>query len=118
MKYKLIKEYPNSPKLGTVIYEAHNTLWEYERPNHEFRQLSLLTVQNSPEYWSPETEWISQLSNSPKGSLHWLNTLLGRVARIGEHLTKQPQTTYLTEYGKCIEEDVREVMDYFQDKIK
>jgi len=39
MKYKLIKEYPNSPKLGTVIYEAHNTLWEYERPNHEFRQI-------------------------------------------------------------------------------
>ena len=51
MKYKLIKTYPGSPELGTIIYEAHNSLWYYARPNNEYLQHSVETIKSNPEFW-------------------------------------------------------------------
>lgn len=127
MRYKLIKQYPYSPELGTIVTSCKSDENEYYEC--EDYLLDSAEVENYPEHWQPESEWvtISKLSNSEIGSLHWLNTLLGRVAHIGEFIQNHPDPNWWNEsqlapslgvYGKLIEEDVREVMNYFQDKLK
>lgn len=119
MRYKLIKKYPHSPELGTIVtsYVENNFTMYYEWEEFSFDPAE---IENYPEFWQPESEWIvmSKRINSELGSLHWLNTLLGNVAHMGEYLKNYGQEQKIRHYGELIEGDVREVMDYFQDKLK
>lgn len=121
MKYKLIKKYPYSPEIGTVV--VHHNDEDDSYYECEDYILDSSEVENYPEFWQPESEWVimSKLSNSEIGSLHWLNTILGSVARTGELMQNCPDPSWyrdLGAYGKTIEDNVREVMNYFQDKLK
>jgi hypothetical protein len=67
MKYKLIKEYPNSPVLGTVVYQ--------EMPNGDYCEeidISHLYnsdgIENFPDFWQPVDDIIDRrkLSNFPR----------------------------------------------------
>ena len=49
MKYKLIKEYPGSPKLGTVLVKKENG-W-YEREHSPGCAHLPQYIENSPEFW-------------------------------------------------------------------
>jgi len=121
MKYRLVKEYPGSPELGTIIYEAHNSLWLYERPSNEFLKHSIEVIKKHPEFWQPTDELTSELTNSPKGSLQWLNTNMGFVLRVGEYLhTKETlqQSELLWNWGEKIEKIAKETMEYFKDKLE
>jgi hypothetical protein len=112
MKYKLIKCYPNSPKLGTTI---DTSIYPYYYKDVKER------LKQYPEFWQPETDFMSTLTNSPKGSLHWLNTIGSRIAHIGEYMQDHPEkitTLMCTKYGKTVEEGIREIMEYFKDKLK
>lgn len=120
MKYKLIKTYPGSPPLDTVIYFKHNSFW-YADSDREFTAFGCSHVLDYPEFWQPESEWveISKLTNSPKGSLHWLNTLMGRHLRIGEAMSTEIQPDELLwSWGFDIQESSKEIMEYFKDKLK
>lgn len=122
MKYKLIKIYPGSPELGTIVEKGY-TGYVPEGHSKSLGSWSLANelVENYPEFWQPESEWMSKLTNSPKGSLHWLNTIGGRIAHIGEYMCDNPY--YMSEekcvnWGDTIETNIREVLDYFKDKLK
>lgn len=121
MKYKLIKTYPGSPELGTIIYEAHNSLWYYARPNNEYLQHSVETIKSNPEFWQPESEWKikSKVIESEIGSLHWLNTLLDSYLRMGESLEKMDiNPDVLPIWGDVLYRGSMEIMEYFKDKLK
>ena len=57
MKYKLIKEYPGSPELGTMVEGDNKCNFSYSRNS---RQLCVLNshVENNPEYWEKVEENI------------------------------------------------------------
>lgn len=52
------------------------------------------------------------------GSSHWLRTLLGHVARIGEFMQKHghnhPDDMTLRKWGQLINEDSRQIIGYFE----
>ena len=50
MKYKLIKEYPGSPKLDTIVkkYKGFNDYRSDDVKSHAF---NASIIENSPEYW-------------------------------------------------------------------
>ena len=51
-------------------------------------------------------------TNSPAGSRHWYNTLLGRIRRTGEFMKMHPENTEHTEeWGKQLEEDAKELIE-------
>lgn len=122
MKYKLIKIYPGSPELGTVVEKGYiGYVPEGHSKNLGSWSLSNALVENYPEFWQPESEWveISKLTNSPKGSLHWLNTMMGRHLRIGETLTHRIEDfDNLYRWGIGLQESSEEIMEYFKDKLK
>lgn len=101
MNYKLIKKYPGSPELNTIIEK--NDGWWYMRTIKGNLSLVLIDSPNNyPEFWEPYDPTYSKLSNSQKGSLHWLNTLLGRVRRCGEHLKTIENAVYDSSLQKFI----------------
>ena len=127
MKYKLVKIYPGSPDVDSIWYPIHginNSVTGYS--NREFGDHTGIVIHKSivehcPEFWQPEDEWMSKLTNSPKGSLHWLNTIGGRIAHIGEYMYVHPHDVSgekCVGYGNSIEEGIREIMEYFKDKLK
>lgn len=122
MKYKLIKIYPGSPVLGTIVEKGY-TGYVPEGHSNSLDNWSLPegSVENYPEFWQPESEWVSKLTNSPKGSLHWLNTIGGRIAHIGEYMYGHPYDVSgkkCVYWGNTIETNIREIMDYFKDELK
>lgn len=113
MKYKLIKTYPGSPPLNYIAEMQPGTNMYF------YNGLQIVEIHNYPEFWQPETEWLSNLTNSPKGSLHWLNTLMGRHLRIGEAMSTEIQPDELLwSWGFDIQESSKEIMEYFKDKLK
>lgn len=114
-RYKLIKEYPGSPKKGT-IYGEH--MFEPEKDK--------FNVEDYSEFWSHEDNWVSEFTNSPMGSTHWLNTILARILHFGEALAEKDHTaftnTWLAEsryaYGEVIMKECREIIDYFEKNKK
>lgn len=117
MKYRLIKEYPTSPTLDTVVYYNNGRFW-YQDNDKPF-EFTNDVILHYPEYWQPETNWISKLTNSPKGSIHWLTTIMGRHLRIGEALTRRIEDfDNLQRWGIGLQQSSEEIMDYFKDKLK
>ena len=58
MKYKLIKLYPNSPEIGTIVHKtkAENGYgWKDEGP-YDSRLFTNKTVENYPEFWEEVKE--------------------------------------------------------------
>jgi hypothetical protein len=54
-KYKLIKLYPNSPVLGTVvIYSEDHQIYNYNGGNY-YTEFPKHQVENLPEYWEEVT---------------------------------------------------------------
>lgn len=127
MKYLLVKEYPGSPELGTIVmlrecgaYDKYQGYClEKDFNDNIAHGYDSYEVENYPEFWRPESEWISSLTNSPKGSLHWLNTNMGFILRVGEAIsTKELPSNYYVDWGKRIEEIAKETMEHFKDKLK
>jgi len=55
-KYKLIREYPNSPDIGTILYEKEKCYsWDNEGP-YEGRVFDKDIIQNYPEFWEEMKE--------------------------------------------------------------
>lgn len=54
-------------------------------------------------------------TNSKMGSRHWYNTLVGRIRRTGEFLSKHdpPNNEYIREWGRQMEEDAIELINGF-----
>lgn len=48
-RYKLIKEYPNSPKLGTIIEECYSVPGQFV--NQQSPKRECYTGSFKPEYW-------------------------------------------------------------------
>ena len=128
-RYRLIKEYPDSPELGSVVilrecggYDKYQGYCLEENFNDkEPWGYDPDSVENYPEFWQPEDEWMSKLTNSPKGSFHWLNTNMGFVLRVGEYLHNKEtlqQSESLWNWGEKVEEIAKETMEYFKDKLK
>lgn len=120
MKYKLIKTYPGSPPLDTVIYFKHNGFW-YADSDREFTAFGCSHVLDYPEFWQPESEWKikSKVIESEIGSLHWLNTLLDSYLRMGESLEKMDiNPDVLPIWGDVLYRGSMEIMEYFKDKLK
>ncbi len=65
MKYKLIKEYKNSPKLGTVVTKAK----DYNHYNYDGGNFTTLItdyfVENSPEFWEKVEDKKYKISEFP-----------------------------------------------------
>lgn len=113
MKYRLVKRYPGSPELGTILEMQPGTNMYF------YNRLQVVEIEKFPEFWQPTDELTSELTNSPKGSLHWLNTNMGFVLRVGESIsTKEHPSNYYVEWGKEIEKIAKETMEYFKDKLK
>lgn len=119
-KFVLIKTYPGSPVLGTVVEKGYTGyVREGQSKSLGSWHISHDLVEHYPEYWQPETNWISKLTNSPKGSIHWLNTIMGRHLRIGEALTRRIENfDNLQRWGIGLQQSSEEIMDYFKDKLK
>lgn len=63
MKYKLIKEYPDSPKLGTIALPyrnskdaIHHYVVEHTKKNCDYLAISKRSVEQYPEYWEEVNE--------------------------------------------------------------
>jgi hypothetical protein len=60
MKYKLIKEYPGSPKLGTIvnglISKSSDLNYSYSYNNFDYF-ISKEIIENNPEYWE-KIQWV------------------------------------------------------------
>lgn len=112
MRYKLIKEYPGSPPLNTIVRFIDG--WYYT-DDGTWNACSSY-VDDNPEFWQPEQNWTSKLTNSSIGSIHWLNTLGGRILRIGEYMAEFPSESfeYQVRYGQELANSAREIMDYFK----
>lgn len=55
-KYKLIKEYPGSPKLGTVVHNKRDPKWYHAVDNEDiFRGHN--EIENHPEFWEEIVEY-------------------------------------------------------------
>jgi hypothetical protein len=54
-KYKIIKEYPGSPELGTVVEGDKMCNFKYSRDNRQFCVLNS-HAENNPEYWEKVNE--------------------------------------------------------------
>lgn len=104
MKFKLIKTYPGSPELGTIIYEAHNSLWYFARPNNEYLQHSVETIKSNPEYWQPETEY----------NLKWANSILGNMTACAAYLSQHGHA----DLCKQLNQQTKELFDYFENNLK
>ena len=79
-KYKLIKEYDGSPKLGTIVIKANSY------PHYNFNGGNLMTaitqyfVENTPEFWElvKEKEWeIVSESKWVKSNLYFIGGITG-----------------------------------------
>lgn len=77
-KYKLIKEYPGSPKLGTII-EWRVSLggyWAYKRSDYKsvpnWKSIQLTKPKNHPEYWEEVVEKDFEILAfiSPKNTIY------------------------------------------------
>lgn len=56
MKYKLIKCYPGSPELGTIVYFNNNRYYFNEGallPSH-------INPKDYPDFWQHENEWVNK----------------------------------------------------------
>lgn len=119
MKYLLVKEYPGSPALGTIVNQLGDG--KYGKVTCEcslYREFSKSEIEKYPEFWKPLKNF-SSLTNSEIGSLHWLNTNMGYVLRVGEAIyTKEHPSNYYVDWGKRIEEISKETMEHFKDKLK
>lgn len=66
MKYKLIKEYPGSPKLGQIALPytdskndvAHYIVDRNDKTDCDFIALSKKWVENQPEYWEKVNDYL------------------------------------------------------------
>ena len=113
MKYKLVKRYPGSPELGTILKMQPGTNMYF------YNRLQVVEIEKFPEFWQPTDELTSELTNGPKGSLHWLNTNMGFVLRVGEaNTTKVEDPDLLWNWGWKLQEIAKETMEYFKDKLK
>lgn len=63
MKYKLIKTYPGSPSIGTIIEFKHNSFW-YVESDTEFTAFGCSHVLDYPEFWQPENKWKESFEQS------------------------------------------------------
>lgn len=61
---------------------------------------------------------ISKISNSEIGSIHWLNTLLGKQKDIGEILLQNwtPNTPNKEYWGTLLVEISKELLDYYSQR--
>lgn len=73
-QYILIKEYPGSPKLGTIITQskAGCDYTESTRPNV---YLSVTQIENSPEFWQMLKYRVTQIKNQTFGIFTLTNTI-------------------------------------------
>ncbi len=127
-RYRLAKTYPGSPPLGTIIVENFNSLWWDNGSNAEFTKTTLEDVKNSPEFWLPEDQWevISELTNSPIGSSHWLRSLLSGIKNVGSLMQKERNITsaespfdrFKQEWGKDLVLYTEEILKHFEGKLK
>ena len=63
-RYKLIKTYPFSPELGTIVFKVsdlkNTELVQYTYDRFSSTKLSKDEVENYPEFWQPEEEWRNE----------------------------------------------------------
>lgn len=78
-KYRLIREYPGSPKLGTIIKQSPNHWWGIEHDNNCFSGCNAPSEpKNYPEFWEEivekDYEILSLLGNDNKVIPYLTNT--------------------------------------------
>lgn len=106
MKYKLIKIYPGSPVLGTVVEKGY-TGYVPEGHSNSLGSWSLMegSVENYPEFWQPLSVYDKE----------WADSLVGNLFAIASHVKQGHGTKNmaerLNEYGS-------ELAEYFKDKLK
>lgn len=65
-----------------------------------------------PEVKEPQVE-ISNLTNSEKGSVHWINSLLANIIHCNEALSEYVNDTAGNGYVKAIEQASREIEEFY-----
>jgi hypothetical protein len=61
-----------------------------------------------------EARLIGSPTNSPIGSVHWFNTLLGNIAHIGDYMQKAELTdTQRTTWGKQLSDKARHLLENY-----
>lgn len=55
--FVLIKEYPNSPKIGTVAAHTQDNKYRYE-DEHAYGEITIDVLKNSPEFWEEQSDLI------------------------------------------------------------
>lgn len=67
------------------------------------------------EEFPPSTHGKSS-TNSPPGSAHWFNTIMGKHLRMGEFLKeKLPSEDTVKEWGQTLYDTSKEVINWFED---
>jgi hypothetical protein len=69
-EYKLIKEYPGSPKIGKIVCEQEETTYYVEAGEGDIRIFRKETVENHPAYWA-EVHMIIDGTRLLEGEIYW-----------------------------------------------
>lgn len=82
-KFKLIKEYPGSPKLGIEVEAINDICYSIPRGYH----LSLKDVKNYPEYWEEVKEKKWKINSLDNGKIYSIKRLKdNQIFTIGEEI--------------------------------
>lgn len=117
MKYRLIKEYPGSPNIGTIHSDSKSTEW-----------LGLNVYEKHQEYWSKIEEQLSIITEDGvemyNGDLHWVvlnqsmfetSSIMWYFGTIKRFSTKELASEYLYNKVKVLTYD--EIMFVFTELI-
>ena len=94
-KYKLIKQYPNSPEIGTIVHKTKEKNYEVVSDNI-FKGILFgeITVQNYPEFWE-------EVKEKEYTILSFISTGDGRIRNRVEPNSYFEEETYISENGGC-----------------
>lgn len=78
-KYKLIKEYPGSPELGTIALPYTDSrdrvvhyIVEHTRKDCDYLALPKKHIEDNPEYWEEENDiWWLVFTKEVRFFMHW-----------------------------------------------
>lgn len=108
MKYRLIKEYPGSPRLGFVVYEQEKDLW-ISGTCEQFTKCDINTIKNFPEFWEPVDELEEKILKIIKMKELLEDVLLVLNSIPDRKLRGKDWTTY--ELAKRVEEKLKLLPD-------
>lgn len=101
MKYKLIKCYPGSPKLGTIVNTQDCDVFIYGSCNQ--LPITYSQIKKHPEFWQ----------ELPVYNKEWADSLVGNLFAVATHVKQ-----YNPNMADRLDEYATELSDYFKDKLK